>query len=45
MFIARSIAITSALYIEDSFGRRFYSSWFWKTAAQSTFIPCLDPSI
>ena len=30
MFMARSIAMASALYIDDSFGRHFNSSWFWK---------------
>ena len=45
MFMARSITMTSALWIEDSFGRHFNSSWFWKTAAQSTIIPCLNLSV
>ena len=41
MFMTRSIAMAS----DDSFGRRFNSSWFWETAVQPTFIPCLDPSV
>ena len=45
MFMARSIAMTSALQIENSLRRRFNSSGFWKTAAQPTHIPCLDPSV
>ena len=44
-FMARSIAVTSALSIEDSFGKCFSSSWFWKTPAQPTFTPCLAPSV
>ena len=44
--MARSIAMASALQIEDSFGRRFNSSWFSKTAEQPTvWILCLDPSV
>ena len=42
MFMARSIAVTSTLQIEDSFGRHFSSSWFWKITAQPTFIPAID---
>ena len=41
MFMARSIAVTCALKIHDSFGRCFSSSWFWNLAAQPTFILCL----
>ena len=35
MFMARSILVTSALYIEDSFGRRFSSCWFRMIATHS----------
>ena len=45
MFMAMSIAMVSAREIDDSFGRRFNSSWFWKIAAQPTFILCLYPSV
>ena len=37
--------MTSALEIDDSFGRCFSSSWFWKIAAKLLFIPYLDPSV
>ena len=44
MFMSRLIAVTSALYTDDSFERHFSNPCFCKITIQPDFIPCLDPT-
>ena len=45
MFMVGSIAVISAIYIDNWFWRHFCNSWLRKIATQSTSIPCLDPTV